>query len=179
MTIRPTRWIAKPVLCGLMVGVALAGVGQVSLLSGPTATAQVGVPYSSAVTAQNGTPPYSFAITSGALPPGLNLTPGTGAVAGTPTTAGTYNFQVQVTDSQPLPTDPNSPAGRVDTEAAVRRGMAQSGNSAASVSGGYSITVAPPVANGVPSSPWTIAMVTIGLAGAGFLQLRRTAAQRG
>jgi hypothetical protein len=38
-------------------------------------------------------------VTSGALPPGLNLAGATGAISGTPTLAGTFNFAVRVTDS--------------------------------------------------------------------------------
>lgn len=60
----------------------------------------VGLAYSHAFTASGGTPPYvSFAITAGALPPGVTLNTTTGVAAGTPTTAGTYTFTVQVTDS--------------------------------------------------------------------------------
>jgi len=43
-------------------------------------------------------PPYTFAVTAGTLPPGLTLTPA-GLLSGTPTTAGSYNFTVTVTDS--------------------------------------------------------------------------------
>ena len=38
---------------------------------------------------------------SGALPPGLTLNSAQGTISGTPTTAGTFNFTVQVTDSGP------------------------------------------------------------------------------
>ncbi len=69
-------------------------------LSSPTGTAQVGVAYASALTATGGVPPYTFSITIGALPPGLSLNSSTGAITGTPTTAGTYNFTAQVVDSQ-------------------------------------------------------------------------------
>lgn len=62
----------------------------------------VGVPYSSAVAAAGGSPPYTFSIVpnqAGAqLPPGLNLG-SNGAITGTPTKNGTYNFAVQVVDS--------------------------------------------------------------------------------
>ena len=43
--------------------------------------------------------PYTFAIASGGLPPGLSLNPSTGAITGTPTTAGPFNFTVKVTDA--------------------------------------------------------------------------------
>src|SRR5208283_1532953 len=69
-------------------------------LACPTATAQVGVSYSSALVASGGVAPYTFSIAVGALPPGLSLNTSTGAVSGTPTTAGTYNFTAQVVDSQ-------------------------------------------------------------------------------
>jgi len=59
----------------------------------------VGSPYSQAVAAANGTPPYSFSVTSGALPAGLSIAPSTGGIAGTPTVAGSSTFNVTVTDS--------------------------------------------------------------------------------
>ena len=58
--------------------------------------------YSQSVTATGGTTPYSWAVVSGSLPPNLSLSPtGTpsATISGTPTTAGTYNFTVQVTDN--------------------------------------------------------------------------------
>jgi hypothetical protein len=58
----------------------------------------VGIPYSSAVSASGGTSPYTWAITAGSLPPGLSLS-ASGAINGTPTSAGNADFTVQVTDS--------------------------------------------------------------------------------
>ncbi len=51
----------------------------------------------------SGPPPfYTWALTGGALPAGLNLDPNTGVISGTPTGAvGGYNFVVSVTDSVP------------------------------------------------------------------------------
>lgn len=49
--------------------------------------------------AGNGTEPYTYAVTSGALPFGLALDSGTGVISGTPTIAGTYNFTVTATDA--------------------------------------------------------------------------------
>ncbi len=62
-------------------------------------TGQVGVAYSSSITANGGTAPYTFAVASGALPGGLSLNANTGAITGTPTTAGPFAFSVLVTDS--------------------------------------------------------------------------------
>ena len=65
----------------------------------PAATA--GTPYSQTVTASGGTAPYSYAVLSGALPPGLSLAGGTGVISGTPTTPGAYSFTIQATDATP------------------------------------------------------------------------------
>jgi uncharacterized repeat protein (TIGR01451 family) len=50
------------------------------------------------IVASGGTAPYQFSAT-GALPPGLTLNQSTGAISGTPTTLGTYAFDITVTDS--------------------------------------------------------------------------------
>lgn len=62
----------------------------------------VGTPYSHTFPSSGGTAPYSFAIISGALPPGLSLNSSTGTASGTPTTAGTYTFTIQITDANML-----------------------------------------------------------------------------
>ena len=185
MIARPTRWIVSAILLFLVAGVTAApAIITVTVLSGPTATAQVGVSYSSGFTAQNGLPPYAFAITSGALPPGLNLSQPSGnstfaPLTGVPLPAAsgnTYNFQIRVTDN--VPADAAAPAGGADSqEVARRRGLAQSGNHTDTAFASFSITVSPASAVGtvgVPSSPWTLALVMAGLAGAGFWRLRRT-----
>src|SRR5262249_48106340 len=58
----------------------------------------VGVAYSATLTANGGTPPYTWSIT-GSLPGGLTLNATTGGIAGTPTAAGAFNFTVQVADA--------------------------------------------------------------------------------
>ena len=59
-----------------------------------------GVRYASTLTATGGTPPYSFFITSGSLPPGLTLNPSTGAITGTDTMAvGSFPFTAKAVDS--------------------------------------------------------------------------------
>jgi hypothetical protein len=59
----------------------------------------VGTAYTATLQATGGTLPYSWSVTSGALPAGLSLNAATGAITGTPTTAATANFTVQVQDS--------------------------------------------------------------------------------
>ena len=64
-----------------------------SLAAGTYATA-----YSQGVSASGGVAPYSFAVTAGALPPGVSLSP-TGTLSGSPTAAGNYSFTITATDS--------------------------------------------------------------------------------
>ena len=49
--------------------------------------------------ASGGTSPYSYAVTAGALPGGLTLNASTGAITGTPSALGTFNFSITATDS--------------------------------------------------------------------------------
>ena len=53
------------------------------------------------LTATGGTPPYTWLITGGALPPGLTLNNAGGSyfISGLPTTIGMYPFTIQATDS--------------------------------------------------------------------------------
>lgn len=53
----------------------------------------------SALSVEGGTPPFTWSVASGTLPPGLTLDPATGAITGTPTAAGAFDFTVMVVDS--------------------------------------------------------------------------------
>jgi uncharacterized protein (TIGR03437 family) len=71
----------------------------------PLASGMVSVDYPVQVlSASGGIAPYTFAVTSGALPPGLTVS-GNGAVSGIPTTAGTSTFTVTATDSRGVTSD--------------------------------------------------------------------------
>jgi hypothetical protein len=72
-----------------------------SFLSVATTTlpaGRTGSPYSFQVLGSGGTPPYTFSLSAGTLPPGLTLT-AAGLISGTPTTAGVSPFTVNVQDS--------------------------------------------------------------------------------
>jgi hypothetical protein len=66
----------------------------------PPTPVNVGASYSFTPTVAGGTPAYVFSIAAGSLPAGLSLNTGTGAITGTPTTAGTSSgIVLRVTDS--------------------------------------------------------------------------------
>src|SRR5712692_4538332 len=72
---------------------------QITIAPSFLSNATQGTPYSVTFSATGGTPPYSFAVdTSSVLPTGLSLTPG-GILSGTPTTSGSFQFGIVVSDS--------------------------------------------------------------------------------
>ncbi|HXG67445.1 MAG TPA: putative Ig domain-containing protein, partial [Blastocatellia bacterium] len=82
---------------------ASGGGGPLAITTAsPLPDGTVASPYAQTLAASGGTPPYSWSLVSGALPPGVGMD-ATGAISGTPTTTGTYNFTVQVTDAAQTP----------------------------------------------------------------------------
>ena len=71
---------------------------QLAITTNNLTEGQVKLAYSATLAATGGTPPYSWAISSGQLPIGLLLAPSTGVISGTPTAAGSASFSVEVTD---------------------------------------------------------------------------------
>ncbi len=80
--------------CGPATGCPLITVNPATLPNGA-----IGSAYNQAVSGSGGAAPYSFAVTSGALPTGLVINTATGDITGVPTTAGTFNFTVTATDT--------------------------------------------------------------------------------
>jgi hypothetical protein len=59
----------------------------------------VGTAYNATVAVTGGAGTLTYSVNTGALPAGLSLNTGTGAITGTPTAVGKSNFTVKVTDS--------------------------------------------------------------------------------
>ncbi len=78
--------------------IVLPAPPTITTTSLPNAT--VGAPYGQPVEVTGGVGNLTWTLT-GALPDGLSLDQATGVISGDPTTAGTYNFTVQVTDTFP------------------------------------------------------------------------------
>jgi hypothetical protein len=157
MTSRSLRIAAS----ALATGVACFAIISLQL-SIPISTAQVGLPYSSSISATGGIAPYTYAIIAGSLPPTLTLNSSTGAITGIPNTAGTFNFTAQVTDSSgtlaatvPQRRQPAAPAGGV------------------SVSAPFSIVVSPFTPPSSLPVPPSVLLAAIGLVAAGLYQMWR------
>ena len=75
------------------------GAASLSIVTAsPLPLGVTGLAYSQALVATGGVSPYTWSVTSGALPGGLTIG-ASGTISGTPTTAGSFSFTVQVKDS--------------------------------------------------------------------------------
>ncbi len=96
----------KPIIRGTMLVLVLAALwaeaspGPAPVLGCPAGTGQVGRAFSSTPVVTGGVPPFVFSVGAGALPPGLTLNPLSGAIIGTPSTQGTFNFSLRVADAE-------------------------------------------------------------------------------
>ncbi|MBX3475101.1 MAG: putative Ig domain-containing protein [Planctomycetes bacterium] len=82
---------------------SITAPAQITITTGSLPDGTIGTPYSQIIEAYGGVQSgFSWTISAGTLPPGLNLSP-TGTpqttLAGTPTTIGVYTFEVRVEDS--------------------------------------------------------------------------------
>ena len=85
----------------------LTGTGRVPpaiATSSPLPQGMVGAAYNLTFAATAGTAPYTWSVTSGTPPAGLNLS-AAGLLSGTPTTAGTTSFTVRATGADGLSSD--------------------------------------------------------------------------
>ena len=75
------------------------GAGAVGLTAPSlAASGQTYLAFSVNLSASGGTPPYTFTLVAGGLPPGVQLS-AAGVLSGTPTEAGEYDFDYAVTDA--------------------------------------------------------------------------------
>ena len=81
------------------VSITISEPGALAVSTTTLPNGTVGDAYAQPVVATGGTGPQSFSVSSGALPDGLALDPGTGIIYGTPAMAGASAFSVSVTDS--------------------------------------------------------------------------------
>lgn len=104
-----------------------------TLLPSTLPNAQVGVAYSSAITADGGASPYTYSIAGGALPGGIALGTASGSLTGTPTADGSFSFTVAVSDQYGNTTssshslDVLAPASLAPTGADVGMSLAAAG----------------------------------------------------
>ena len=63
-------------------------------------SATTGVTYNQALAASGGVPPYTWTLSSGSLPSGLQLESSTGTITGTPSQAGNFSFTIAVKDAK-------------------------------------------------------------------------------
>jgi hypothetical protein len=84
----------------------------------------VGTSYDQALQAGQGTPPYTWSVASGTMPPGLSLDASTGAITGTPTLPGSYTFTVQVLDGSTAQLSPSGQSATAQESIAVRSATA-------------------------------------------------------
>ncbi len=72
--------------------------------NGPLPAGISGVTYTATLSSFGGNAPITWAVVTGALPPGLTLDSLTGIISGTPTALGSFSFSVSLTDtSAPTP----------------------------------------------------------------------------
>ncbi len=117
----------------------------------PLATGEAAVAYSQTLAATGGASPYTWSVTAGALPGGLTLA-SNGSLTGTPNAAGTFNFTVQVTDSNHA----TATAPLAVTMASALSISTPPALSGGSVNSSYSQSLA--VSAGVPPYTWTLAI---------------------
>jgi uncharacterized protein (TIGR03437 family) len=120
----------------------------------PPPSGAVGVNYSYNFSATGGSPPYNWSVSSGTLPPGLALAPN-GSLTGAPTTTGSFNFTIQVSDS-PL----QSLAAQVGSASfSIRIVLPLSVTTPTPINAtvGTALTVVMTESGGIPPYVWTVA----------------------
>lgn len=98
-----TFWGAPSIAHGTLyegdaAGFVYAYTSLLEITVGALPRARLGKPYRKLLTAVGGSPPYTWKVSSGPLPPGLKVSPN-GAIVGKPTRRGRYAFTVVAGDT--------------------------------------------------------------------------------
>jgi hypothetical protein len=91
--------IPQSASANLGLAVKAAAGAPLSISTSSLPAGQVSSAYATTLSGAGGTPAYSWTLVSGQLPPGLTLNAASGAIAGTPSQAGSYSFTVKLVDS--------------------------------------------------------------------------------
>jgi subtilisin family serine protease len=88
----------------IAVTLTVEGEPEIEVMPETLSDGTVGEAYSATFTASGlgSTPPFTFAVSAGSLPPGLVLD-ASGDLSGEPTAAGSFDFTITATDSTPAP----------------------------------------------------------------------------
>lgn len=185
--------LVRSIAAGLLAATAWAAPLTITTVP-PLFNGTVGIPYTQKFTATGGTPPYTWSVASGDLG-GMALDPATGTIQGTPQTATTYSFVIQVADSSGLKASQSfsitiqppalvialstlPPNGAVGTPYSYKFSAAASGGTPPytwSLSGlipGLDFDPAAMTLSGVPSSPGTFALTLRAADSAGLTAAR-------
>jgi LPXTG-motif cell wall-anchored protein len=91
-------------ICNTFAGWNRNIVGAIQMSCTPLPDGTECVAYTASVfSVEGGTPPFTWSVSAGNLPPGLTMAAADGSITGTPTAAGTFTFTVMVTDSSATP----------------------------------------------------------------------------
>ncbi|HEY4842296.1 MAG TPA: Ig domain-containing protein, partial [Terriglobales bacterium] len=127
-------------------------VAPLPAITTTTLTATAGSAYNGTVSESGGTSPYTFAITSGSLPPGLSLNSSTGAITGMPSgPSGNSSVTFRVTDAAKMSA---SQAVAVTINAPPALTITTSSLPAGTTGTAYNQTLQ--ATGGVPSYTWAV-----------------------
>jgi hypothetical protein len=91
---------ATPLSVTQTLGVTIIGAPAIAFTGTMPATATYNAAYTGSAAASGGVGTLTYSLASGSLPTGLNpINSSTGAITGTPTAVGTYNFTIKAADA--------------------------------------------------------------------------------